>query len=372
MKSRSVPLFVCLLLTVATTASANAKFKDKFYVSVPSLNQLEVVAMTWNGAKRAKAKRIGTITGIPQPGEIAVGKGRALVISDKKAKSVFVVDTATDTVVGQVKIGKNTRSVAVTEDGNVGFALYGKKNVAVIDLGTAADAPAGRAPSVACTLRGKPGMRDISVRSGELVSVTERNILRGGAEPAAPEYSETDDWCDGPGFGSSPGPPGCTPNPEYFHLFQFDGRDAPSVLGTCTESGESRAFECSSGGCFAFDTGHPCAERHYYEIPACDASFVPALYVTVRSCDTDSPGTYRYTFDGNSEPVSRKYLQTGPLRASTLSNDTTGGSAFFPAFPDDGIKLREYQCDGGACGPGAALHENSCGESNFLTAPRLF
>lgn len=365
MKSRSVPLFVCLLLTVATTASANAKFKDKFYVSVPSLNQLEVVAMTWNGAKRAKAKRIGTITGIPQPGDIAVGKGRALVISDKKAKSVFVVDTATDTVISEVKTGKNTRSVAVTEDGTVGFALYGKKNVAVIDLGASTDAPARQNPSVACSLKGQTGMFFITVRNAELASVTKDYILRVVVEPTVPGI------CDVRKFSRSDGPPGCTLDPESFHHYQFDNRDGPSLLGTCTENGESKAFECGSGGCFAFGTGLPCADSHFYEISACDASFVDALYVSVSSCDTDPAGIYRYTFDGNSEPISKQYRQDGPLSASKLGNETGGGRAFFPALPAKGVKLRPHECQG-PCGDAAALHENACGQSNFRTAPRGF
>lgn len=120
-----------LLATPLLGIEASATITEDLFVSDPANRVVYVLRTRWVGTKAATTSLRGVVTGFKNPTDVAVAGDIALVV-DKK--DVRFVDTQTLKIVGKVKTGKSTRSVAITPDGQRAFAAQGKKNLRVIDV----------------------------------------------------------------------------------------------------------------------------------------------------------------------------------------------------------------------------------------------
>ncbi len=139
-----VVLGVTVLLVLAfaalgrmATAAAGVR-KGDVYISDPANDRVLVarvkVDKRGTKVKKAKINPKRTIEGLRGPTELAVGKECVFVINSRD-NLVSKIDRATDSIVEEIKVGTNLRSLALTPDEKYLLVAYGKRSVAVIATG---------------------------------------------------------------------------------------------------------------------------------------------------------------------------------------------------------------------------------------------
>jgi len=62
--------------------------------------------------------------------------GSRVYVANRSSSTVSVIDTATNSVIGTVKVGKGPRAVVITPDGSRAYAANSNDSVSVIDTAT--------------------------------------------------------------------------------------------------------------------------------------------------------------------------------------------------------------------------------------------
>ncbi len=95
-------------------------------------------------------KKIALGEGMRPMGTAMSPDGKQLYVSTGRSRMVLIVDTVTETVVGQIEAGQRPWGIAVSADGKTVYTANGPSNdVSVIDVATRAvtkKIPAGDGP----------------------------------------------------------------------------------------------------------------------------------------------------------------------------------------------------------------------------------
>jgi len=122
-----------LMATPLFGIESAATITEDLYISDTANGQVYVLRTRWKGTKAATATLRGLIKKkVKAPTDVAVAAN--VVVFIDRARDLLIANTNTLQIVGKVKVGKDTRSVAITPDGTIAVVAQGKKNVHIIDV----------------------------------------------------------------------------------------------------------------------------------------------------------------------------------------------------------------------------------------------
>jgi WD40 repeat protein len=182
-----VAVVAILLTTPLFGIESVATITEDLFVSDKANGEIYVFRTRWKGKRAATTDMRGVISaGLVSPTDVAVGGDVVVVLA--RSKNLRIFDSTSLASLGSVKIGKDSRSVAITPDGKTAFVAQGRKNLRVVDIDSQKvikKAKTGKLPwEIRLDDRGKLGAV-VNVGNNS-VSIFEVDVLTGDARSAAP------------------------------------------------------------------------------------------------------------------------------------------------------------------------------------------